>query len=175
MSGLLRLLILAVVGLVLGTWIAAWVMLPPPQAAPRYTGIVLSASSDRLLRASCYDCHSNEAHLQWFDYLPGALQLVTWDLIYGRKEVNFSQWDRLLDTRRARKLKEMREEIESGEMPPWYYTPLHPEAQLSPPAKRQLLDELAKALAAYPAVGKDEGDEDEGKPQPGERQPRKGK
>jgi len=163
MGGLLRWLMLAVVGLVGGTWAAAYVMLPPPFVDPRYTGVVLSAASDPILRAGCYDCHSNETHLQWFDYLPGALQVVTWDVIYGRKALNFSQWDSLLDTRRARKLAEMREEIESGEMPPWYYTPIHPEAKLSPQAKRQLLDDLAKTGAANPADGKDERREKRGK------------
>jgi hypothetical protein len=171
MAGLLKWALLAVVGLVGGTWVAAWVMLPPPHTEPRYAGVVLSAASDRLLRASCFDCHSNETHLQWFDYLPGALQVVTWDLIVGRKELNFSQWDSLIDTRRARKLKSMGKQIESGGMPPWYYTPLHSEAQLSPQGKKQLLDDLAKAGAASPAVGKDERREPEGKR--GEREERK--
>ena len=97
--------------------------------------------------------------------MPGALQLVTWYMITGRKDLNFSLWDSLLDTRRARKLKEMREQIDSGGMPPWYYTPLHSEAKLSPQARQQLLNELAKAAGASPAVGKEERREKEGKPE----------
>jgi hypothetical protein len=169
MAGLVRWLVLALVGLVLGTWVAAYVMLPPPITEPRYAGVILSAASDRLLRAACFDCHSNETHMLWFDYLPGALQLVTWDIIAGRKELNFSLWDRLLDTRRARKLKETREQIESGRMPPWYYTPVHAEAKLSAQAKQQLLSDLAKSAGAAPAAGKDEQREKEGKRERDER------
>jgi hypothetical protein len=159
MSGFVKVLLVAVVGVLLGTWGAALMTLPPATADPQYKGVVLSAASDRILRESCFDCHSNETKYLWYDYVPGATQLVAWDVIKGRKELNFSMWDQMPDTRRARKLKETREQIESGEMPPWYYTLLLTGAKLTPQAKQRVLSDLAAAGAAGGKEGSREGKE----------------
>ncbi|MFI5400788.1 MAG: hypothetical protein ACHQZQ_07055, partial [SAR324 cluster bacterium] len=45
---------------VLVSWAWGLVMLPQAAQGPRYAGTILSAASDRVVRASCFDCHSNE-------------------------------------------------------------------------------------------------------------------
>ncbi len=159
MSGFVKVVLVAVAGTVLGTWGAALVVLPPAHPEPRYNGRVLSAGSDTVLRESCYDCHSHETQYLWWHYVPVATQLVARDVIQGRKELNFSTWDKMADTRRARKLKEMREQIESGDMPPWYYTLPRAAAKLSPQAKQRLLSDLAAAGAPGGKAGTKEGKE----------------
>jgi hypothetical protein len=137
---------------VLVSWAWGLVMLPQALPEPRYAGTILSAASDRILRASCFDCHSNEPRYAWYDRLPVAATLVAWDVIEGQGELNFSTWDRISPRLVAKKLKAMREDIEEGHMPPWYYTPLHREAALSTEAKRQLLADIAAAAAGPDAA-----------------------
>src|SRR5579863_2336936 len=120
---LLGILVLAVVGVILGTWAGGYFKLPAASADPKYAGTILSPASDKVLRASCFNCHSNETRYEWYDYMPVALPLVAIDVQRGRKELNFSLWDQYPDIRRDRKLREMKKDLEEGDMPPWYYTP----------------------------------------------------
>ena len=58
--------------------------------------------------------------------------LVAHDVEEGREHLNFSDWNRYPrgETRRAA-WRKIWEEVEEGEMPLWFYLPLHPEAKLS--------------------------------------------
>ncbi len=84
-----------------------------------------------ILRRACYDCHSNETRWPWYAQLAPISFLLWHDVKDGRKEVNFSTWDRYDARRKERKLKEIVKEVKDGDMPPWYYVPLHPNAKLS--------------------------------------------
>lgn len=148
---------------VLVSWAWGLVMLPRATQGPRYAGTILSAASDRVVRASCFDCHSNESRYTWYDYLPLAATLVAWDVIEGRKELNFADWDRMSPDRAAKKLKEMRDEVEEGDMPPWYYTLIRRDAVLSGQARQQLLGDLAAAGAGRGAAPEKEVTEHERK------------
>jgi hypothetical protein len=44
-----------------------------------------------ILRNSCYNCHSNETKLPWFDQVVPAYWLVVRDVKEGRKHLNFSE------------------------------------------------------------------------------------
>lgn len=65
------------------------------------------------------------------------------DVAEGRRELNFSLWGNYDERRKARKLKEIAEQVDDGEMPLWYYVVIHPEAQLSQ-GDRQLMTQWAK-------------------------------
>ena len=86
---------------------------------------------ETILRRACYDCHSNETRWRWYAGIAPISFLLVRDVKEGRREVNFSIWDRYDQGRRARKLKEIIKEVEEGGMPPWYYIPVHPDAKLS--------------------------------------------
>jgi len=83
------------------------------------------------LRRACYDCHSNETRWPWYARVAPISFLLARDVREGRRELNFSIWDRYEQRRKARKLKEIVKEVEEGDMPPWYYVPVHPDAKLS--------------------------------------------
>jgi hypothetical protein len=57
--------------------------------------------------------------------------LVARDVHGGREELNFSTWNRLSTRERVEAMHESWEEVEEGEMPPWFYLPPHPEARLT--------------------------------------------
>jgi len=90
------------------------------------------------LRRACYDYHSNETVWPWYSRIAPISFLLANDVKEGRSELNFSTWETYNDQRRARKLKEIVREVESGDMPPWYYVSLHPDTKLSP-AERQAI------------------------------------
>jgi cytochrome c551/c552 len=89
------------------------------------------ASVRAVLRRACYDCHSNETVWPWYSHVAPVSWLVASDVRGGRKELNFSAWNRLPAQRQARKLKETWKEVSERDMPPWYYVPMHRDARLS--------------------------------------------
>jgi hypothetical protein len=85
-----------------------------------------------ILRASCYDCHSNETNWPWYSHIAPVSFLVAGDVKDGRKNLNFSEWDKYSSSKRSELLEEMIEEIEKEEMPLTSYTFTHPSAKLDP-------------------------------------------
>ncbi len=85
----------------------------------------------QVLRNSCYDCHSNESLWPWYSKIAPVSWLVVSDVNEGREYLNFSEWESYSIQDKAEDLEEIWEDVEEGEMPLWYYLPLHPEARLS--------------------------------------------
>ena len=111
---------------------------PPERGAAAAPGDVQT-----LLRRACFDCHSNETVWPWYSQIAPASLVIAQDVKKGRKEVNFSTWEKYDERRKARKLKEIAKQVEKGGMPLFYYLPLHPDAKLSP-AERELIVKWAK-------------------------------
>ena len=86
---------------------------------------------ETILRRACYDCHSNETRWRWYAWIAPISFLLVRDVKGGRRELNFSVWNGYEPRRKARKLKEIIQEVQEGDMPPWYYVPVHPDAKLS--------------------------------------------
>ena len=84
-----------------------------------------------LMRRSCNDCHSNETVWPWYARIAPASFLIARDVKAGRKKLNLSIWGSYDELRKTRKKREIAKEVGGGDMPPWYYVPLHPEAKLS--------------------------------------------
>ncbi len=93
--------------------------------------IVVSPEVKAILKRACYDCHSHETIWPGYSQVAPVSWLLAWDVREGREELNFSTWNRYGENKRNKLIKEIWEELEEGEMPPWFYLPLHPEAQLS--------------------------------------------
>ena len=98
-----------------------------------------------VLRRACYDCHSNETVWPWYSRVAPFSWLLARDVHEGRRELNFSTWNRQSAQREARKMKETRDEVSEGEMPPWYYVIVHRSAALSSGDSALLVDWAAGA------------------------------
>lgn len=97
-----------------------------------------------LLRRACYDCHSNETLWPWYTRVAPMSWVAHYDVSEGREELNFSEWGELPADTRAKKQMHSGDQVEEGEMPPWFYVlPAHPEARLSD-AERALLVNWAR-------------------------------
>ena len=84
-----------------------------------------------ILRRACYDCHSNETRWPWYSRIAPVSWLIAHDVREGREELNFSTWNRLSTKKQVEALHGSWEEVEEGEMPPWFYLPAHRDARLS--------------------------------------------
>ena len=107
-----------------------------------------------VLQRSCNDCHSNRTAWPWYAEVAPASWLLIDDVKDGREELNFSDWMTYTARRKARKLQEVCEQLEEGEMPLKLYLPLHPDARLSDADRRMLCDwaksERARIIAEHP-------------------------
>jgi hypothetical protein len=101
---------------------------------PVDTALALQAPPevDAILRRSCYDCHSHETQWPWYSRVAPVSWLLARDVQEGREHLNFSEWNGYNQSRREHKAEEMVELTAAGEMPLWFYVPLHPSAKLSP-------------------------------------------
>jgi len=105
---------------------------PVDRSNPPVTSEVPASPEARaILRRACYDCHSNETVWPWYSKVAPVSWLVAYDVHQGRKELNFSTWDRYSTKEQVKKLKESWKEVAEGEMPPWIYMPTHRDAVLS--------------------------------------------
>lgn len=92
----------------------------------------------QVLERACYDCHSHETRWPWYARVAPASWLVTRDVSHAREHLNFSTWNRYDAEERREKLEEAWEEVDEGDMPLWFYVPLHPEARLDEADKETL-------------------------------------
>lgn len=100
-----------------------------------------------LLRRACYDCHSYETGWPWYSRIAPVSWLVAHDVTEGREELDFSTWDVYRPAKRQKLLREIAEQVTEGEMPPWYYALVHPEARLTTEEKDQLATWARNAAA----------------------------
>jgi hypothetical protein len=86
---------------------------------------------------ACFDCHSNETNWPWYSHVAPVSWLVFRDTMEGRRQLNFSEWDKP-----QREADEAANEVREGEMPLAIYLPLHHDAKLSPAERAALIEAL---------------------------------
>ena len=86
---------------------------------------------EAILKNSCYDCHSNETVWPVYSYIAPISWLVAKDVKNGREELNFSEWNKLDESKMEKKKKEIIEEISRDTMPMPIYLITHSTAKLS--------------------------------------------
>ena len=107
-------------------------LVPLPRTNPPVeTEVDAPPAARAVLERSCYDCHSNRTRWPWYAWVAPASWLVLRDVHQARKHMNFSTWNRYDAKERAENLEGIAEMVEEGEMPPWFYLPLHRDARLS--------------------------------------------
>src|ERR1700722_6344752 len=110
---------------------------PPTTKEPAWD----SPETRELARRACFDCHSNQTGWRFYSYVAPVSWLVARDVNEGRRHLNFSAWDQP-----QKHAKDVAEQVKTGEMPLWFYVPLHPSANLSDAEKQALTEGAAKSL-----------------------------
>lgn len=110
---------------------------PPVTAEPAWD----SPRTRELAARACFDCHSNETRWPWYSHVAPVSWLVQRDVDEGREHLNLSEWDRP-----QQHADEAAEVLREGEMPPWFYLPLHAQAHLSATESAELQRGLTATL-----------------------------
>jgi hypothetical protein len=110
---------------------------PPKSGEPAWN----APGTREWVRRACFDCHSNETTWPRYSNIAPVSWLLQRDVNEGRSHLNFAKWN--LPQRHA---KDVAGEVRKGEMPPWFYLPLHPAAKLSDAEKQALIDGAEKSL-----------------------------
>jgi len=110
---------------------------PPVTQEPAWD----SPATSELFHRACYDCHSNQTVWPWYSRLAPTSWLLQRDVNGGRSHLNFTEWDKP-----QKHAKDVDDEVTKGDMPPWFYLPMHPAARLSAEEKQALIDGAAKSL-----------------------------
>ncbi len=92
----------------------------------------------QMLRATCYDCHSNETVWPWYSNIAPVSWAIEKHVLEGRDNLNFSYWGEFDDEDKAYVIEEIIEEMEDGSMPIPGYDFTHPKAKLSDEQKEKL-------------------------------------
>ena len=103
---------------------------PPVRQQPGWD----SARTYELARRACFDCHSNETTWPWYTNVAPVSWLTQRDVVKGRRELNFSEWDR-----RQKDADEWAKAVRKGEMPPWFYTVPRPHTRLTAADRADLI------------------------------------
>jgi len=115
---------------------------PPVVSEPKWD----SPQTRALAVRACFDCHSNETKWPWYTNIAPVSWLIQRDVDGGRSRLNFSDWG--APTRgEGRNPSGIARTIQRGSMPPWFFLPPHPEAQLTQAEKDQLIQGLQTTLS----------------------------
>ena len=110
---------------------------PPVRQEPNWN----TAQTRALAKRACFDCHSNETRYPWYSNIAPVSWLTERDTLEGRSKLNFSEWDRPQED-----ADHAAEEVRKGEMPLWFYVPLHSEARLSAAERAALVAGLQATI-----------------------------
>jgi hypothetical protein len=100
---------------------------------------------------ACFDCHSNETVWPWYSHVAPISWLAQRDVDEGRRKLNFSEWDRP-----QKEAHDSAKTVRKGEMPPWFYVPVHPDARMTPAETQALIAGLEATLGTKGKKGRDD-------------------
>lgn len=135
-----------IVGVVLASQLVRPALVNPPVVAE----LSVPADVKQIFNTSCYNCHSNETRLSWFDEIVPARWLVVKDVKNARQHLNFSEMQHVQGSAQQDLLFEIANHIQSGVMPPRSYSLLHPESKVTP-EKLQILKAYLDPYRARPS------------------------
>ncbi|KQR93665.1 cytochrome C [Chryseobacterium sp. Leaf180] len=120
---------------------------PPVNAGMDFLKIkTIEPSTAKLIRNSCYDCHSNETRYPWYASLAPSSWIIKNHIEEARKELNFSTFATYEPSRQIKKMEEASEMIEKKEMPLESYFIGHQDAKLTDAQRKELVDFFRKEI-----------------------------
>ncbi|MBK8554629.1 MAG: heme-binding domain-containing protein [Lewinellaceae bacterium] len=119
------------------------------------------AEVQTILKAACYDCHSNEVKSPWYAHVAPVSWWIGNHIIEGREALNFSTFGALQPKDRSEAMEEAAEKVREGEMPLNSYVWIHSEARLSQAQRNTLLSWLDSQNAEAGGRNGESGEEDQ--------------
>jgi hypothetical protein len=103
---------------------------PPPPKASKSDEIKAPKEVMKILKRSCYDCHSNQTKWPWYSKIAPISWEVNSHVKNGRAWLNFSIWEKY-PKEKKKKLYQGIEKSITWQMPPSDYLLIHKDARLS--------------------------------------------
>jgi hypothetical protein len=124
-----RILLVLVILLVIAQFIRPARTNPPVDPAKR---LAMPQNVQAIFDRSCRDCHSNETQWPWYtNFSPLSWWLVN-HVNGGRTHFNASEFASYAAKKQKRKIEELCDEVQHGDMPLSSYVLVHRQAKLSP-------------------------------------------
>ena len=148
-----RIIKIVVIVLVVAFIVAQFVR-PDQSNPPVNTAETLEASTavpanvEEILQRSCADCHTNTTSYPWYSQISPASWYLQNHINEGRHELNLSVWNTYAAKKKSKKLEELCEQVEQGEMPLPSYLLIHRDAALREGDARILCDWANETRAA---------------------------
>jgi hypothetical protein len=111
---------------------------------PKELEIKVSPEIMSIFKKACYDCHSNEVVIPWYQSISPLSLKIKHHVDLGRKWLNFSEWERYTPKEKDEKLNGIFRTVYAA-MPLQSYIWLHPEAKLTKEEIKQIRDWTGKA------------------------------
>jgi len=106
--------------------------------------IKVSSELMSIFKRSCYDCHSNEVVVPWYQNIAPGSFFIKRHVDLGRKWLNFSTWEEYTEEEKDKKLKGIFRTVYAA-MPLASYVSLHKEAKLTKEEIKMIRDWTGKA------------------------------
>ena len=113
---------------------------PTVQAETLESVVTLPPDVGAILQRSCSDCHTNTTVYPWYAYVQPFGWFLQNHIDDGKRELNFSKFATYDANKRAKKIEEVCEQVESGEMPLPSYLWIHRDAALTDAERKTLCD-----------------------------------
>jgi hypothetical protein len=97
-----------------------------------------------IFKRSCYDCHSNEVNVPWYQSIAPASFMIKNHVDLGRQWLNFSEWENYTEKQKDRKLQGIFRTVYAA-MPMASYVSMHEEAKLTKDEIHMIRDWTGKA------------------------------
>lgn len=94
----------------------------------------------KVLRTSCYDCHSNNTIYPWYSYIQPARFFMESHIKEGKENLNFDEWGNYSNRKQNNKLDRIAKQIKSDQMPLSSYTLIHKNTILSSNQKEEIIN-----------------------------------
>ncbi|MBT2622335.1 heme-binding domain-containing protein [Chryseobacterium sp. ISL-6] len=116
---------------ILGTFAGLQLFNPPLEGKPVTGTIEAPREVISILERSCFNCHSNEQKLSWYDKIAPLSWAVKKDVERAREVMNFSEWPQLSPGEHKGRMYSILNMMQAGKMPLHEYTLLHSSAKIS--------------------------------------------
>ena len=97
-------------------------------------------SIQKMLKKSCYDCHSNNTIYPWYNKVQPVSWLLERHINEAKGELNFSEFGGYSKRRQKAKLKSIVSQIKDNVMPLNTYTLMHRDAIFSKKQKQEIME-----------------------------------
>lgn len=125
---------------------------PPDESKSMRANTQMTPEVASILDRSCNDCHSSKTQWPWYSQVAPVSWYLKNHVDEGRTQLSMSDWGTYPQKKAVRKLGEMCEQVEKGDMPLKSYLLLHPAAKLSDADRKTLCDWTNKESARLQAA-----------------------